>query len=176
MKPILLVAAVVLTGASARAQILDQVKKTATEQGTKAAKGTANQAIVDKVNKKLLDEGHKNQCAFKTDSDQLEPGCNQKLKNLTSALIDAKKALAAGGLSGFKFVVSGHTDSTGDAQHNKELSQKRADVIVKELVARGVAAGDIEAVGMGSERPLVKPDNTAAKRAKNRRYEIQVKI
>jgi OOP family OmpA-OmpF porin len=176
MKPILLLAAVVLTGTSARAQILDQVKKTATEQGTKAAKGTANKAVVDKVNKKLLDEGHKNQCAFKTDSDQLEAGCSQKLKNLTSALIDAKKALAAGGVGGFKFVVSGHTDSTGDAQHNQELSQKRADVIVKELVTRGVAAGEIEAVGMGAERPLVKPDNTAAKRAKNRRYEIQVKI
>ena len=176
MKHLLLLAAVALSALPARADILDQAKKAATEQGTKAAKSTTNKAVIDKVNKKLLDEGHKNQCAFKTDSDQLEPGCNQKLKNLTQALIDAKKALAAGGVSGFKFVVSGHTDSRGDAKHNKELSQKRADVIVKELVSRGVAAGDIEAVGMGSERPLVKPDNTPAKQARNRRYEIQVKI
>jgi OmpA-OmpF porin, OOP family len=175
MKQILLVALLVAAG-PARADILDQAKKAATDQGTKAAKTTANKAVVDKVNKKLLDEGHKNQCAFKTDTAELEPGCNQKLKNLASALIDAKKALAAGGVGGFHFVVSGHTDSTGDAGHNKELSQRRADAIVKEMVARGVPSGEIEAVGMGSEQMLVKPDNTPAKRARNRRYELQVKI
>ena len=48
--------------------------------------------------------------------------------------------------------------------------------IERELVNRGVAQSDIESIGMGSERPLVKPDNTPAKRAKNRRYEIQVKL
>jgi outer membrane protein OmpA-like peptidoglycan-associated protein len=29
---------------------------------------------------------------------------------------------------------------------------------------------------MGSEKPLVKPDDTPAKKAKNRRYEVQVKL
>ena len=38
------------------------------------------------------------------------------------------------------------------------------------------AASEIESVGMGSERPLVKPDDTPAKQAKNRRYELQVKL
>jgi len=46
----------------------------------------------------------------------------------------------------------------------------------KELVARGVPSGQIVAVGMGSERPLVKPDDTDAKRAKNRRYEVRVRL
>ena len=72
--------------------------------------------------------------------------------------------------------MSGHTDSTGAADHNKELSGKRAAVIVKELVARGVPQREIIAVGMGSERPLVKPDDTPEKKAKNRRYEIQVRL
>jgi outer membrane protein OmpA-like peptidoglycan-associated protein len=166
-----------LIAAPARADdILDQVKKTAVDKAKTETKGAANKAIVDKVNKKLLDEGRRNQCSFKTDSDELEKGCDSKLKKLTSALVDAKKALAAANVSGFKFVVSGHTDTTGDAQHNKELSGKRAAVIVKELIGRGVAESEIESVGMGAERPLVKPDDTAAKRAKNRRYEIQVKI
>ena len=80
------------------------------------------------------------------------------------------------GVTDFKFEVSGHTDSSGKAEHNKELSGKRAAVIVKELVARGIAPSEIISVGMGSERPLVTPDNTAAKKAKNRRYEIQVRI
>ena len=29
---------------------------------------------------------------------------------------------------------------------------------------------------MGSERPIVKPDDTPAKKAKNRRYEVEVKL
>ena len=48
--------------------------------------------------------------------------------------------------------------------------------MVKELVKQGVSPDDIEAVGMGSEAMLVKPDNTEAKKAKNRRYEVQVRF
>jgi len=137
---------------------------------------TATKQVEAEVNKKLLAEGHKNQCSFKTDTDQLEPGCDKKLKNLSGALVEAKKHLDAAGLSNYKFEVSGHTDSSGSAAHNKELSGKRAAVIVKELVARGVPEREIIAVGMGSERPLVSPDNTASKKAKNRRYEVQVRL
>ena len=79
-------------------------------------------------------------------------------------------------MTGFKFEVSGHTDSAGKPEHNKELSAKRAAVMVRELVARGVAPGEIISIGMGSDRPLVTPDDTPAKKAKNRRYEIQVRI
>lgn len=164
---------VVLAAVPVRADLLDKVK----EQGTNAAKGAAQKAVVDKVNKKLLDEGRKNQCAFKVDSDELMAGCDQKLKKLAANLVDAKKALAQGGVGGgFKFVVAGHTDSTGDAKHNHELSERRAASIVKEMVARGVRRDEIVAVGYGSEHMLVKPDNTDAKKAKNRRYEIQVQI
>lgn len=147
---------------------LDQLKKSAGEAG----KG----AIEKRVNTKLTDEARKNQCSFKSGTDVLEPGCDKKLKNLTNALIAAKKQLDAGGVKNYKFEVSGHTDSSGDAAKNKELSEKRAEVIVKELIARGVSRSEIIAVGRGSEQPLVKPDNTPAKKAKNRRYELQVRL
>jgi OmpA-OmpF porin, OOP family len=140
------------------------------------AGGAARDKVVKDVNAKLLAEGHKNQCSFKSDSAELAPGCDKKIKKLADTLIDAKKKLQAGGLSGFKFEVSGHTDSAGKPEHNKELSAKRAAVIAKELVARGVAPGEIVSIGMGSERPLVTPDDTPAKKAKNRRYEIQVRL
>jgi outer membrane protein OmpA-like peptidoglycan-associated protein len=138
--------------------------------------GAAKGEIEKKINAKLMAEGRKNQCSFKTDSDQLMPGCDAKLKKLANALVEAKKQLEAGGAKTYKFEVSGHTDSSGKADHNKELSGKRAAVIVKELVARGVSSGEIIAVGMGSDRPVVTPDNTPAKKAKNRRYEIQVRM
>lgn len=143
--------------------------------GGKAAEA-ANATVVKKINAKLLDEGRKNQCSFKSDSDVLEPGCDAKAKKLANVLIDMKKQLAASGTTGYHFVVSGHTDSSGKADHNLELSKKRAAVMVRELVARGVPKADIIAVGMGSKNMLVKPDDTAAKKAKNRRYEIQVEL
>ena len=159
---------------------LDSIKKEATKAaGDKAktvAKDEANKQVVSKLNAKLLAEGKKNQCSFKKDSDEFAAGCDAKLKKLANLLIDAKKQLVASGFKGYTFVVSGHTDSTGKAEHNKELSKKRAAVIVKELVARGVPQNEIESVGMGSDKPLVTPDDTPAKQAKNRRYEIQVKI
>jgi outer membrane protein OmpA-like peptidoglycan-associated protein len=141
------------------------------------AVGDAGKGAVEKrINTKLLEEGQKNQCSFKSGTDVLDAGCDGKLKKLASALIDAKKQLQSAGVKSYKFEVSGHTDSTGDAKKNKELSQKRAAVIVKELVARGVPQGEIIAVGRGSEQMLAKPDDTAAKKAKNRRYELQVRL
>jgi OmpA-OmpF porin, OOP family len=143
----------------------------------KKAAGKATAGKLEKeVNSRLLQESRKNQCSFKTDTAELEKGCDQKVRRLANALVDAKKKLNAAGVKNFQFVVSGHTDTTGNAAHNKELSARRASVIEKELVAKGVPQADIRAEGMGSERPLVKPDDTPAKRAKNRRYEIQVKI
>ncbi len=143
----------------------------------KKAAGSSTTAKLEKeVNKRLLEEGRKNQCSFKSGTDQLEPGCDGKMKKLANALVDAKKKLNAAGVQNFKFVVSGHTDSSGNAAQNKELSAKRAAVVQRELVAKGIPESDIESVGMGSEKPLVKPDDTPAKKAKNRRYEIQVKL
>jgi OOP family OmpA-OmpF porin len=141
-----------------------------------SATDSARSKVQKEVNAKLLAEGRKNQCSFKSDSDELMPGCDTKVKNLANTLVQVKKRLKVAGVTDYKFEVSGHTDSSGKAEHNKELSAKRAQVMVKELIARGIPAGEIVAVGMGSERPVVTPDDTPAKKAKNRRYEIQVKL
>ncbi|MFL5414533.1 MAG: OmpA family protein [Myxococcales bacterium] len=144
------------------------------------AKHAAGRATTGKlegeINRRLLAESRKNQCSFKTDTDILDKGCDKKLRNLAGALIDAKKRLNSAHVQNFKFEVSGHTDSSGNASHNKELSEKRAAVIAKELQARGVPQNDIVAVGKGSQQPVVKPDDTAAKKAKNRRYEVRVRL
>ncbi len=155
-------------GGNLEAKVKDQAREKARAKG--------NEQIAAQVNKKLLAEGRKNQCSFKSGSDVLEKGCGSKSKKLAGIIVDVKKTLQDQGQTGFKFIVSGHTDSSGDAAKNKELSGRRAQVMVKELVANGVNAEDIESVGMGSEHMLVKPDDTAAKKAKNRRYEVQVRF
>jgi outer membrane protein OmpA-like peptidoglycan-associated protein len=164
----LAVSLLALPGVASAQGPLDALKKTAGDAG----KG----AVEKRVNTKLMAEGRKNQCSFKTGTAELDAGCDAKLKKLASALIDAKKQLDAAGATSYKFEVSGHTDSSGDAAKNKKLSEQRAETIVKELVARGVPRNEIIAVGFGSEKPLVKPDDTAAKKAKNRRYELQVRL
>ncbi len=142
----------------------------------KAAADTGKAEVEKKVNEKLLQEARKNQCSFKSGTSELAPGCDGKLKKLTSALVDAKRQLDSAGVRSYQFEVSGHTDSTGDAAKNKVLSEQRAQTIVNELVSRGVGKGEIIAVGRGSEQMLVKPDDTPAKKQKNRRYEIRVRI
>jgi outer membrane protein OmpA-like peptidoglycan-associated protein len=144
----------------------------------KKAAGRSSTAKVEReVNQRLLAESRKNQCSFKSGTAELEKGCDAKAQRLARALVDAKKRLAAVGVTkSFKFVVSGHTDSTGAAERNKALSAERAAVMVRQLVAKGVPADEIESVGMGSEQPIEKPDDTPAKRARNRRYEVQVKL
>jgi len=170
--------------AAAAAAVLAAAPRAASAQGTqvpwdaakKVAGGATVGALQKQVNKQLLAEGRKNQCSFKTDTDVLEPGCDAKMKRLSNALVDAKKRLDGAGVKNFVFVVSGHTDSTGSAKHNEELSARRAAVVQRELVAKGIPADEIESVGMGSRKPVVKPDDTEAKRARNRRYEVQVKL
>ncbi len=142
----------------------------------KAAGTSATSKVEKEVNKRLLEEGRKNQCSFKSGTAELEKGCDSKSQRLAKSLIDAKKKLNASGVQNFKFVVSGHTDSSGSAEKNKALSADRAAVMVKQLVTKGVPAADIESIGMGSDQPIEKPDDTPAKKAKNRRYEVQVKL
>ena len=179
-----IVLTVVLGSGQVFAGIADDINKsTGSKLGTEAAdkaKGKAsseaNKAVASKLNKRLLAESRKNQCTFKSGTDELEKGCDDKSKRLANVIVEIKKSLQSKGQTGYKFVVSGHTDSSGDAAKNKELSLRRAQVMMKQLIAKGVAADDIEAVGMGSEKMLVKPDDTPKKKAKNRRYEVGIRF
>lgn len=65
--------------------------------------------------------------------------------------------------------VEGHTDSRGTREHNLDLSQRRAASVVRYLVAHGVAASRLEAVGYGPDRPVVPQARTPQEHAQNRR-------
>jgi len=67
--------------------------------------------------------------------------------------------------------VEGHTDSTGSADHNQGLSERRALSVRDYLAQQGIAVRRTVAVGYGFDRPVA--DNTTrVGRAKNRRVEI----
>jgi outer membrane protein OmpA-like peptidoglycan-associated protein len=71
--------------------------------------------------------------------------------------------------------VEGHTDSTGSASKNEELSLRRADAVKRVLVGRGVKETQITALGLGETKP-VQDNKTAAGRAANRRVELHVDV
>ncbi|MEN8761075.1 MAG: OmpA family protein [Thiogranum sp.] len=71
--------------------------------------------------------------------------------------------------------VSGHTDSTGTAAVNRNLSRARADNVARFLVEVGnIPAGSIMVTGYGEERPVAS-NETASGRAANRRVEVLIK-
>jgi outer membrane protein OmpA-like peptidoglycan-associated protein len=67
--------------------------------------------------------------------------------------------------------VAGHTDSTGSAEYNQQLSERRADAVAAYLKTRDVRADRIITVGMGETRPVASND-TAEGRQQNRRVEL----
>ncbi len=75
--------------------------------------------------------------------------------------------------------VQAHADRLGSAAYNQDLSQRRANSVKNYLVAQGVPANLINAVGMGSGYPVVQCDNTAKAElikclAPNRRVGVQI--
>lgn len=69
--------------------------------------------------------------------------------------------------------IVGHTDSSGDAERNRQLSLERADAVAAYLRSVGVDAARLEPRGLGADQPLVSND-TPEGRAQNRRIEFAV--
>lgn len=69
--------------------------------------------------------------------------------------------------------LGGHTDNVGSDAFNMKLSEERADVVRKALIAKGVDESRLKAKGYGSTKPIVPNDNEEHK-AINRRTEMKV--
>ncbi len=67
--------------------------------------------------------------------------------------------------------IQGHTDNSGTADHNRTLSEERAEAVQAWLVQHGVPADRLESHGYGQDKPLV-PNVTAGNRAQNRRVQF----
>ena len=67
--------------------------------------------------------------------------------------------------------IRGHTDDKGSEMKNKEVSQQRAESVVRYLVSQGTPPAQLKATGYGSKMPIAS-NKTAAGREKNRRIEM----
>jgi outer membrane protein OmpA-like peptidoglycan-associated protein len=116
---------------------------------------------------------------------QLQPGAIQlnepvrfvassaRLSKESDALLDTIADLLLKHTEVDHVVVEGHTDKSGSARANLELSRARAAAVVKWLVAHGVSARRLSSRGFGSSQPIA-PNDTPDGRARNRRVEFRV--
>lgn len=102
---------------------------------------------------------------FETDSDVLLPR--------SEPVLQAVQEILSTNTMIRKVRVEGHTDDRGNDQHNQELSQRRAQSVVRWLTEHGIDASRLEAQGLGETRPLV-PNQGARNRQTNRRVEFHI--
>lgn len=143
--------------------------------GAKAAQDTADAAVagVNATNERIsaLDDYTPQETAavtFKVNSAKLSPEAKTQLDDL------ATKAQAA---KGYVIEVSGYADATGGVNHNRVLSQQRADSVIRYLVENHQVPlrRIITPYGYG-ESNAVADNTTRAGRAENRRVEVKILV
>jgi outer membrane protein OmpA-like peptidoglycan-associated protein len=102
--------------------------------------------------------------SFATNSAQLTPNFYTSLNQVAGSLKEFPDSTVQ---------IVGHTDSTGPAAYNQQLSVNRANAVVVYLTAQGIDAQRMQALGMGPNQPIA-DNKTSEGRAQNRRVEIKI--
>jgi outer membrane protein OmpA-like peptidoglycan-associated protein len=102
---------------------------------------------------------------FATDSATLRGDLTQDMQAVARSLLNYPNTTVQ---------VIGHTDNTGAAAYNQDLSQRRAGAVAFVLQSNGVPAGRVQAFGRGEDQPIASNLNEQG-RAQNRRVEIIIR-
>lgn len=101
---------------------------------------------------------------FDTGKSDLRSEAREALAKLTGIVLNYPS---------LRLSVEGYTDSTGTAEFNQMLSEKRADAVRDYLVGQGLDTGSLSAQGLGMNDPVA-DNSTAQGRQQNRRVQIVV--
>lgn len=101
---------------------------------------------------------------FDTDQAELKPEAQHDLGEFARVLLEYPDT---------NLDVRGYTDDTGSKEHNRHLSQQRAQAVADYLVAAKVPRTRLVTEGLGESGPQVS-NATREGRAKNRRVEIHI--
>jgi outer membrane protein OmpA-like peptidoglycan-associated protein len=103
---------------------------------------------------------------FATNQSDLLPTARARLVDVAGALKQVQN---------HPIVVIGYTDNMGTDEHNKQLSQRRAESVRGFLVSQGVKDDMITAMGRGKADPVASNASPEG-RANNRRVEIVIEV
>jgi len=101
---------------------------------------------------------------FKTGSYEVDDASMENIKKFAAFMKAAPM---------YNVTIIGYTDSVGSAASNQRLSQKRAEKVRELIIAEGVEANRVKALGKGEADPIAS-NATAEGRAKNRRIEAHL--
>jgi OOP family OmpA-OmpF porin len=102
---------------------------------------------------------------FGFNKDTLTPTAQQALDQLAASIATTK---------GYIIALEGSTDSTGSADYNYDLSQRRANSVIQYLASKyNVPPHKIYVIGLGKDKP-VESNKTSAGRAGNRRVDVRL--
>ncbi|OSQ53304.1 OmpA family protein [Marivita geojedonensis] len=101
---------------------------------------------------------------FATDSATLRPDLQRDLRTVGQNLLAYPDTTVQ---------VIGHTDNTGEAGYNLNLSRQRAQSVANILMSEGVPSFRIQSIGRGEDQPIAS-NLTPEGRAQNRRVEIVI--
>src|SRR5205085_7474456 len=105
------------------------------------------------------------QIQFAVDSAVILPGSTGLLTEIADVLIKNPRVK--------KVEVQGHTDNTGDPNHNLRLSEDRANAVVSWLTSHGVGSERLSAKGYGDQKPML-PNVTDTNKQRNRRVQFVI--
>lgn len=134
------------------------------EQGDPKRDGCASRP------KKLVVEADKGELRllepvqFETGTAELKAESFALLDEVVGVMLDAPE---------IRIAVHGHTDSRGSQAYNRDLSQRRAQAVVKYLTDKGISFERLVARGFGPDEPIA-PNETDEGRALNRRVEFKI--
>ena len=101
---------------------------------------------------------------FETDSFRILPQSEPELQNVVTFLKNNTK---------LKIEIQGHTDSSGNAENNKLLSENRAKSVMDYLVKNGIAINRLTFRGYGDKVPIAS-NETPEGRMLNRRTTVKI--
>lgn len=101
---------------------------------------------------------------FAVDKTEILPGSEEDIETLYNFLVDNPR---------IRVMITGHTDSDGDEQHNQILSEGRAASLRNLMIERGINPARLESEGKGESEPI-DTNLTDEGKQNNRRVEVTV--
>jgi len=101
---------------------------------------------------------------FDVDKTALKTAAQTNLTNLATSLTNNPQT---------NILIVGHTDNTGSASHNQDLSVRRAEAVKAYIGTHGVSGSRLTTTGKGFNEPIA-DNSTEAGRSQNRRVEIVI--
>ena len=140
--------------------VMDKVDNCPTTPGPASNKGCP---IIEKADKEVLD--------FAMRAVQFDLG-RATLKTESFTILD-KVAKIMKKYPDYNLAIGGHTDNTGSAKFNLDLSERRAKVCYEYLISQGVTVSRLSYAGYGAAKPISSNSNETG-RYLNRRVEFNL--